>query len=46
MNNRPLAESIEEKKDYETIKNFLTQSVTPKDRKTIVTDNGVGYEKK
>lgn len=45
VNNRPLAEAIEEKEDYETIKNFLTRSVAPKDRKAIVTDNGVGYEK-
>lgn len=45
VNNRPLAEAIEDVENYETIKDFLNKSVAPKDRIAIVSDNGVGYEK-
>ena len=45
INNRPLAEAIEDKENYETIKNFISKSIAPKDRTAIVTDNGSGYEK-
>ena len=31
--------------DYETIKNFINQNVTPKDPIALVTDNGTNYEK-
>ena len=45
INNRPLAEAIEEKENYDTIKNFIIKSVSPKDRRAIVTDKGKDYEK-
>ena len=45
LNNRPLAEAIEEKENYNTIKNFINKSVSPKDRIAIVTDKGPEYEK-
>ena len=42
----PLAEAIEEKENYDTIKkNFITKSASPKDRRAIVTDKGQDYEK-
>ena len=45
INNRPLAETIDDNEGYETIKNFINLSVAPKDRIAIVTDNGANYEK-
>ena len=45
INNRPLAEAIEDKEDYDTIKNFIKKSISPNDRTAIVTDNGQEYEK-
>ena len=45
VNNRPLAEAIEDDEDYDTIKNFLTKTVAPKDRIAIVSDDGKHYEK-
>ena len=45
INNRPLAEAIEEKENYDIIKNFITKSISPKDRRAIVTDKGQDYEK-
>ena len=45
INNRPLAEAIEEKENYDIIKNFITKSISPKDRRAIVTDKGKDYEK-
>ena len=44
VNNRSLAEAIEDNEDSETIKNFLTNSVAPKNRIAIVSDNGSGFE--
>ena len=42
----PLAEAIEEKENYDTIKkNFITKSASTKDRRAIVTDKGKDYEK-
>ena len=43
VNNRSLAEAIEDNEDSETIKNFLTNSVAPKNRIAIVSDNGVWF---
>lgn len=45
INNRPLAEAIEEKENYKTIKDFINKSISPKDRIAIVTDDGPSYEK-
>ena len=44
VNNKPLAEAIEDNESYYTIKNFLTKTVAPKDRIAIVSDDGQGYE--
>ena len=45
INNKPLAEAIEEKEIYKTIKNFINKTISPKDRIAIVTDEGHHYEK-
>ena len=44
VNNRPLAEDIYDKENKDIIRKFLITSVTPKDRKAIITDKGTGYE--
>lgn len=44
VNNRPLSEAIYETEDYKTIKNFINNSVAPKDRIAIVSDDGKHYE--
>ena len=44
VNNRPLAESIVDKKDKEVIKEFIVDTLASKDRIAIVTDQGQGYE--
>ena len=45
INNRPLAEAIEEKENYKTINDFINKSISPKDSIAIVTDDGPNYEK-
>ena len=44
VHNRPLAESIVDKEDKEVIKEFIVNTLAPKDRIAIVTDQGQGYE--
>ena len=45
INNTPLAEAIEEKENYKTIKDFINKSISPKDSIAIVTDDRPSYEK-
>ena len=42
--NRPLTESINDKKNKEVINEFIVKTITPKDHKTIITDKESGYE--
>ena len=42
VNNRPLAESIVDNEDKEVIKEFIVNTITPKNRIAIITDQGQG----
>ena len=42
VNNRPLAESIVDNEDKEVIKEFIVNTIAPKNRIAIITDQGQG----